>query len=539
MTKPATASPSTNPKPIQKKVVSSTKRQRLAVLSVSILGSSMAFVNGTAVNLALDPIQAALGANLGEMLWIASIYMLFISALMLIGGAIGDFYGRRATFMAGVAFFTIASLLCALAPTPELLIVGRACQGIGAALLTPMSLTLLSDYFPKESRAGAIGAWSACSAIMTAIGPPVGGWLAENESWRLIFVMPLPFGLLALLIAAFFVPRRPPARRPESIDWAGAILAVVGFAGIAYGFVTLSEPRNAGNVIDWGAPILVGFIALSGLIVVERRAKSPMAPPALFGIGTFNAINIITILLYGAMGGIFVFYPIFLTDAHGYGMDEIGLAFLGFALPMVILTPLSSKLSRRFGVRAMLAAGSLVGVLAFGSMGLSPYAGELWGVFLSIAIFGVGIALVVPGMNTALFNATPEESHGVASGINNACARAATLFAIAGYGAAASIAFYQVANPTVAIVGYGAGDGLTGYHFTNYRQAMIESFEALTWISVGLAFISFMVAMFGIDGTIEKAPKDDGEDETPRTGIRRVFGASLDEGSKGVSLKGR
>ena len=519
--------------------VSSTKGQRLAVLTASIMGSSMAFVNGTAVTLALDPIQTALGASLGDMLWVASIYMLFISALMLIGGAIGDFYGRRATFMVGVAVFTVASGLCALAPTPELLIVGRACQGIGAALLTPMSLTLLSDYFPKESRSGAIGAWSVCSAIMTAIGPPVGGWLAEYESWRFIFILPVPFGLLSLLIAALFVPRRPPARRPESIDWPGAILAVVGFAGIAYGFITLSEPQAASNQLQWGLPMVVGGIALLGLIIVERHAKSPMAPPALFGIGTFNAINVITILLYGAMGGIFVFYPIFLTDAYGYGMDEIGIAFLGFALPMVLLTPLSGKLSRRFGVRAMLAAGSLVGVLAFGSMGLAPYAGELWGVFLSIGIFGVGIALVVPGMNTALFNATPEESHGVASGINNACARAATLFAIAGYGAAAGIAFYEVANPTVAAAGYGAGDGLMGYHATNYRYAMIYSFEALSWISVGLAFISFLVAMFFIDASIEKAPRDDCEDETPRTGIRRIFGASVDEGGADISIKGR
>ncbi|MEM9233609.1 MAG: MFS transporter, partial [Pseudomonadota bacterium] len=175
-------------------VVPSTLWQRVAVLTASIMGSSMAFVNGTAVTLALDPIQAGLNAGLGEMLWVASIYMLFISALMLIGGAIGDFYGRRATFIAGVLLFTMASVACALAPTAELLIFARAVQGMGAALLTPMSLTLLSDFFPRERRGAAIGVWSIASAIFTAIGPPVGGWLVEFASWRMIFILPLPFG---------------------------------------------------------------------------------------------------------------------------------------------------------------------------------------------------------------------------------------------------------------------------------------------------------------------------------------------------------
>jgi EmrB/QacA subfamily drug resistance transporter len=504
--------------------------QRGFVLAASILGSSMAFVNGTAVTLALDPIQLGLGATLGQMLWVASIYMLFISALMLIGGAIGDFYGRRATFIAGVAGFTAASLICAVAVSPGMLIFGRALQGIGAALLTPMSLTLLSDFFPQNRRATAIGIWSVASALMTAIGPPVGGWLAEFASWRSIFLLPLPFGVLAMLIAIFLVPKRPPPRVPDRIDWPGAILCVIGFAGIAYGFITLSEPSTMHRQLQWGVPIIIGIVALLALIAVERRAPSPMAPPELFGIGTFNAINIITVLLYGAMGGIFVFYPIFLTDVYGYGMNEIGIAFLGFALPMMLLTPVSSLLCRRFGVRAMLAAGSLVGVAAFASMGLAPYSGTLWGVFASITIFGVGIALVVPGMNTALFNATPEHSHGVASGINNACARAATLFAIAGYGAAASYAFYRVANPIVATVGYGAGDGLIDANRENYNAAMIASFEFLAYISIGLSFFSFLVATFFMDPTAEKVARKERDDmPAGRTGIRRIFGASVDD----------
>ena len=172
-----------------------------------------------------------------------------------------------------------------------------------------------------------------------------------------------------------------------------------------------------------------------------------MMPPALFRIRSFNAINVITLFLYGSLGGIFVFYPIYLTDAFGHGVDSIGLAFLGFAAPMLVLTAFAGRLSRRFGVRVMLTAGSLAGLLAFASMGLMPYSGTLWGAAFSMMIFGVGIALVVPAMNTALFSVTPDTSHGSVSGINNAAARAATLFAIAGYGAAASYAYRQVAGP--------------------------------------------------------------------------------------------
>ena len=486
----------------------------------------MAFVNGTAVNLAIDPIQDGLQAGLGSMLWVASIYMLFLSAMMLIGGAIGDFYGRRATFVTGVAVFMIASLACAAAPNADLLILARAGQGLGAALLTPMSLTLIADFFPGRGRSAAIGVWSAASALFTAIGPPLGGWLAENEGWRTIFLMPLPLGALALLFGVFGVPQRPPPRVPDKIDWQGALAATVGFGGIAYGLITLSERPGFENALFWAAPLSLGAAALLALVAIERRAASPMVPPALFAIGTFNAINVITVLLYGALGGIFLFYPIYLTDAHGHGVDEIGLAFLGFAVPMLALTAFSGKLTRRFGVRAMLTAGSLVGVIAFGSMGLMGWSGTLWGAFGSMAIFGAGIALVVPGANTALFNVTPDQSHGAASAVNNACARAATLFAIAGYGAAASWGFRQVAGPDARLVGYGAGDALSGAAGANYREAITASFELLAVVSMGLAFLGAVVAAFFIAGPVGRVVV---EEPPGMTGVRRLYGTSAEE----------
>ena len=503
-----------------------SRTRRAMVLCASVTGSSMAFVNGTAVNLAIDPIQEGLRAGLGSMLWVASIYMLFLSAMMLIGGAIGDFYGRRATFVTGVAVFMLTSIGCAMAPNVEVLIAMRAGQGLGAALLTPMSLTLIADFFPGRGRSAAIGTWSAASALFTAIGPPLGGFLAENEGWRTIFLMPLPLGLLALGFGLFGVPKRPPPRTPEKIDWQGALAATVGFGAIAYGLISLSERPGLENAAFWAAPLLIGALALFALVHIERRAPSPMVPPSLFAIGTFNAINLITILLYGALGGIFLFYPIYLTDAYGHGVDEIGLAFLGFAVPMLALTAFSGKLTRRFGVRAMLTAGSLVGIAAFGSMGLLPWSGSLWGAFGSMAIFGAGIALVVPGANTALFNVTPDQSHGAASAVNNACARAATLFAIAGYGAAASWGYRQVAGPDARLVGYGGGDALTGAAGANYRAAIEASFELLTVVSMGLALLSALVAAFFISGpvgrTVRKGPPG-------RSGVRRVYGTGADE----------
>ena len=483
-------------------------RERMAVLSASILGSSMAFINGTAVTLALDPIQEGLGAGLGDMLWIASIYMMFLASLMLIGGSLGDFYGRRAVFSWGVGVFSLGSLACGIAPTEEILIAARAAQGIGAALLTPMSLTLIANAFDREHRGSAIGIWSAASALMTGLGPPIGGILAEQVSWRWIFFMNIPFGLAALAITLLLTTSRPPPRQPDRIDWKGAVLAIIGCGGIAFGLITLSETGNVEPMSfltsGWGLAILVGIIAIGVLIRVERKAKTPMAPPKLFESSMFNAVNVVTMLIYGALGGIFVFYPIVLNDAWGYSVDQSGIAFLGFAVPMVVITTISGYLMKRVGVRLMLATGSLTCALAFCSMGVFPWSDSILGAFMSMLIFGVGMALVAPAMTTAIFNATPEDSHGAASGINNALARAATLFAIVGFGVIASFAYERSGGMIAEVIDYGAGDYLYGKQAETYKFAMAESFRALVWVCVAIALLAAMVAAFFIDDTIEK-----------------------------------
>ncbi|MCI5047677.1 MAG: MFS transporter [Aquisalinus sp.] len=482
--------------------------ERYAVLAASVLGSSMAFVNGTAVALALDPIQLDLDASLGEILWVANIYMVFMAALILIGGALGDFFGRRAVFAWGVGIFAVASLFCGLSPSSEMLTAARAMQGVGAALLTPMSLTLIADAFTKKSRGMAMGIWSAASALMTAVGPPLGGILAENVSWRWVFYMHIPLGLLALAITLFLTKAKPPPRKPESLDILGAFLAFTGFAGISYGLITLSETSERSmfslQSVTWLGPIIIGVLALAWMIRVERKAATPMLPLELFQSGMFNAINVVTLLLYGAMGGIFVFYPIVLKDAYGLGVDETGIAFLGFVAPMAIITIVSGYLMKRFGVRLMLSLGSAICGIAFYSMCFIPAAGTISGAFISMLIFGIGMALVVPAMTTAIFNATPEESHGSASGVNNAAGRAGTLFFVAAYGAIVGFAFDLAAGPEARLAGYGSGEELTGAALIDFQDAMVTSFEALVLVSIGVMLACVIVSAFFISETIER-----------------------------------
>ncbi len=482
--------------------------ERYAVLVASVLGSSMAFINGTAVALALEPIQRDLNATLGEILWVANIYMVFMAALIMIGGALGDFFGRRAVFAWGVGIFVVSSLFCGLAPNSDLLTIGRAAQGFGAALLTPMSLTLIADAFTKESRGMAMGIWSAASALMTALGPPVGGILAENVSWRWVFYMHIPLGLAALAITLFLTRAKQPPRKPKGLDLAGAFLAFAGFTGISYGLITLSETSERSmltiEAIMWLGPIVLGILALGWMVRVERRAVSPMLPLDLFKSGMFNAINVVTLLLYGAMGGIFVFYPIVLKDAYGLGVDETGLAFLGFVVPMAVITIVSGYLMRRFGVRLMLSLGSAICAIAFYSMCFITNAGTIQGAFISMLIFGIGMALVVPAMTTAIFNATPEESHGSASGVNNAAGRAGTLFFVALYGAIVGFAFDVAAGPEARLAGYGAGEGLTGPALADFRNAMATSFEALVIASIVTMIGCVMVSAFFISENIER-----------------------------------
>lgn len=480
---------------------------RKYVLAASVLGSSMAFIDGTAVTLALQPIQENLGAGLSDILWISNAYTLVLAAFILVGGSMGDLFGRRGVFLSGVALFVIASMLCGLAPNPAALIAGRAAQGLGAALLAPISLTLIAAAYPKEERGKAIGAWAAASAIMTAVGPPLGGFLAEAVSWRWIFFINAPLGALAILLTLWKTPKQELAERPAAIDWRGAGLAVLSLGAIAWGLITLSAvsgegasapmPGVGGRTFAWAA-IGLGLAAGAAFLRQELRAPAPMAPPALFASRAFNVVNLLTFCLYGAFGGLFLFYPIVLKEAHGYGVDMTGRAFLGFAVTMGLLSRVSGGLIDRFGTRLMLTVGSLIASLGMWWMALSPFATEIvLGAFVGMLIFGAGMSVVVPALSTAIFNSTEDANHGAASGVNNAVARTGTLFAVAGFGVVAAMGFEAAAGEAARAAGFGAGSAaLSGTALENYRAAMASGFTAVGWGAVILGLLSAASAAF-------------------------------------------
>jgi len=486
---------------------------RKFVLAASVLGSSMAFIDGTAVTLALQPIQEGLGAGLSDILWISNAYTLVLAAFILVGGSLGDMFGRRLFFVVGVAVFAVSSILCGLAPSPAALIAGRALQGFGAALLTPLSLALIAAAYPKAERGKAIGLWAAASAIMTAIGPPLGGFLAEAVSWRWIFFINAPLGVLAILLTLWKTPANRPENPPRHIDLPGAALAIVALGASAYGLIALSAVSGEGGAagapeapqaLAWAA-IAVGVVAGVLFVFQERRARAPMAPPQLFRSRCFNVVNVLTFLLYGAFGGMFLFFPIVLKEAWGHGVDMTGRAFLGFAIMMGLFSRLSGGLIDRYGVRAMLSAGAAVATFGLWWMGLSAFRAEiLAGAFIGMAVFGLGMSIVVPALSTAIFNATDETNHGAASGVNNAVARAAALFAVAGFGLVAATGFEAAAGPDARAAGFGAGSAsLSGPALADYRAAMAASFTAVAWGAVALAALSALVAVLFLTESAE------------------------------------
>src|SRR5919205_3211490 len=300
------------------------------VLAATIIGSAMAFIDGTLVNVALPQIQERLGASAADAQWIVAAYALFLAALILVGGSLGDHYGRRRTFLLGVGIFTIASVACALALTPGELIAARALQGIGGALLVPGSLAIIGASFREEDRGKAIGTWSGFSGITTAIGPVVGGYLVDNVSWRAAFLLNVPLAIAVILIAVRHVPesRDPDARR---LDIPGAILATVGLGGIVYGLI---ESSNAGfGSVAVILSLFLGVLAFVAFVVRERRTREPMLPLTLFRSRNFSGANLLTLLLYAGLGGALYFFPFVLIQVHGYSATAAGSALL----PLVII----------------------------------------------------------------------------------------------------------------------------------------------------------------------------------------------------------
>jgi EmrB/QacA subfamily drug resistance transporter len=405
------------------------------VLVVAILGSTMAFLDATVVNVALPVLQRELVADAAQMQWIVEAYALFLAALVLVGGALGDRLGRKRVFLAGVALFACASVACGLSSGATPLVVARAVQGIGAALLVPGSLALISAAHTDErTRGTAIGTWSSASAITGAIGPVLGGWIVSHASWRWIFFLNVPFAVVVFVLAANVRDSRDDDDHGR-LDVLGAVLAVVGLGAMVY---ALLESPGAGGLRSARVlvPLLGGVLTLVAFVVVESRVASPMMPLSLFRSRAFAATNVLTLLLYAAIGGTLYFLPFDLVQVRHYSPAAAGASLLPFVVLVSVLSPWAGRLAERRGPRLPLVVGPLIVAVGFVLLA-TPIAGSFWStIFPGISALGLGMGIAVAPLTSTVMGAVEARHAGAASGINNAVARTAGLLAVAGLGVA-------------------------------------------------------------------------------------------------------
>jgi EmrB/QacA subfamily drug resistance transporter len=389
------------------------------VLLATVLGSGVAFLDGTVVNVALPAIAEDLGTDLAGLQWVLDAYLVTLTALVLLGGSLGDRYGRRRVFLYGLHGFTAASIVCGIAPNVEVLILARAAQGVGAALLVPGSLAILSAVFDPGDRARAVGAWSGLGGIATAIGPFVGGWLVDSVSWRLAFFVNVPLAALVVLAARHVPETRSDA--DEHLDLPGALTASVGLALLTFGLIEEVAAATAG-----GAAVLVAFL------VLEARSPSPMLPLALFRDGQFSGANAMTLAVYAALSGAFFLVVVELQAALGYSALEAGAALVPVTLLMLVLSSRAGALAQRIGPRLPMTLGPVgvaAGLLLWTQIDAGT--GYVEGVLPGAIVFGLGLSLTVAPLTATIMASADDRHLGAASGVNNAVARLAGLLAVA------------------------------------------------------------------------------------------------------------
>lgn len=496
------------------------------VLVATIMASSMSFISTTALNLILPALQDDLKVGGAQVLWIVNANALLLSALILVGGSLGDHYGRKRIFTLGIVVFSAASVVCGLAPTVGLLIAARAAQGVGGALMVPGSLAILSASFPPERRGRAIGTWSTFSTMTTAFGPILGGWLASQGLWRWVFFINVPLALVALY-ALLRVPESRDETASRQLDYTGALLVTLGLAGITYGFI--QAPDFGFGDIRIAAALAGGAAALAAFIRVQARSDHPMMPLRLFRSRTFSGANALTFFLYAALSGSLFFLPLNLIQVQGYPAEMAALALLPFTLLLTALSRWAGGLIDRVGARLPLIIGPTItgaGFAALAVPGLTGSAGDYWlTYFPGVVLLGVGMGITVAPLTTAVMISAPSSSTGIASGINNTVARSAGVLAVAVLGAVGLLVFgallrtntpglnlpdavrvdieaeasklgdARVPPSLTAHIIQGSQNGLKwGLADQTIRLAFVDTFRLITLAGAGLSWLSALMA---------------------------------------------
>ena len=479
---------------------------RRYVLFAAILASSMGFIDGSVVSIALPAIRADLGATLADAQWISNSYLLFLSALTLLGGAAGDRFGTRLVFGIGIAAFVVASVLCAVSVSPVMLVAARAVQGIGAAFMVPGSLAIIAKAYPKAERGKAIGTWAAASSVTSIAGPVVGGLLltlAGDASWRLVFAINLPLGAIAL----YLLWQKVSADHPEAgrrLDVVGAVLATLALLLLAYGLTgdgSDSAPLLSHMMLFCGA----GAILTLAFLLWEARTRAPMLPLRLFGNLGFSGANGLTFALYFALGGTMFFLPMTMIGGWGQTPATVALALLPMGVLLTVLSPFSGRWADQVGPAPLITVGSLIVAVAFAFLGLMAPLHDVWlGVLPAIILLGLGMGLVVSPLSTAVMTAVDDSDTGVASGVNNAVARVAGLMAIAVLGLIVSSVFEQSLGSAAELpIFFGLpAEGLTPAEDLARLTATDAAFAAIAYVTAALSAVSAVIAWF----TLRRGP---------------------------------
>ena len=500
------------------------------ILAATILGSSMAFIDGTVANVALPAIQSDLGATRAEALWVVQVYALLLASLILVGGSLGDHFGHRRVFVLGISIFTLGSVGCAVAASPGVLIAARAVQAVGAAGLIPGSLAVLGAAFEGERRGAAIGTWAAFGGISAVLGQVLGGYLIDTVSWRVAFLVNVPLAMVVLLIVFRYVPESR-AEQARAMDLPGALLVTVGLGGVVYGLIGASDQSL--DPLEVVATV-VGAVALVGFVVVERRSREPLIPLHLFGSRNFSGANLMTFLLYAGFGGALFLLPIVLIQVHDYSATAATSALVPFAVITFVAGRWAGGLATRYGEKLLLIVGPALAAAGFILFALPGVGGSYWTTYFpAVVVLGFGMSLVFGPLSIAILNAVDEEHSGLGSGVNRAVQRASKVLGLAVLAFLVLAAFDNSLDARVndldltpgqeaallaeeadlgaaQILGEGASGGNKAALDRAVDHAFLGAFRFAMYISAGMALASAIAAALLIQGMKGNEPGGSG-----------------------------